>query len=50
MSEDVDMRGAAEIVAWEEGGELGDTQGVGWLETAKGGGVDVRGVAGVAIT
>ena len=41
MREDVDVRGAAGVVAGEEGGELGDAVVLGWLEAAEEGGVEV---------
>ena len=49
MSQDVDVRCARGVVAWEEGGELSYALGVCGLETAQEGGVYVCGVGGVAV-
>ena len=50
VSKNVDVRCTAEVVAWEESGELSNTQGVCGLQTAKESSVDVSGVGRVSIT
>lgn len=50
VGEDVDVGGAAGVVTWEDGGELGDAVILSRLKAAKEGLVDVRGIIGIAIT
>jgi hypothetical protein len=50
VSKDVDVRCTAEVVPWEESGELSNTQGVRGLQTTKESSVDVGGVGRVSIT
>lgn len=49
VGEDVDVRGAAGVVAREDGGELRDAVVLGGLEAAEEGGVEVGGVGDVAV-
>lgn len=49
VGEDVDVGGAAGVVAGEDSLELGDTLLVGLLETTEEGGVEVGVVVGVAV-
>lgn len=50
VSKNVDVRCTAEVVPWEESGELSNTQGVRGLQTTKESSVDVGGVGRVSIT
>lgn len=49
VRKDVDVGGAAGVVAGKYGGKLGDAVVLGGLEAAEEGGVEVGGVGGVAV-